>query len=133
MMNAKYPLCQIGGCHRRAGRAVEIDLPAAWEASATFTTLSVVAGLCDCHGHEAARRVQAMLQGRVEHFDLLSIITAAVPYEREQREKLERAEAEVERLELELGGARQQLRDTEAELRHARRDGRHLVAAGGGV
>src|SRR5262249_5571242 len=93
---------------------------------------SVVAGLCLEHGHDVSGRVQAMLEARTEFHDLLSIITVAVPYERQQREKLERADADIERLELELGAARQQLRDTEAELRLCRAlrstDERRVVA-----
>jgi hypothetical protein len=133
MMTNKYPLCQVGACHRRAARAVEIDLPAAWEATREFTTLTVVAGLCCEHGHDVAGRVQAMLQARTEFYDLLHIIDAAVPYERQQREKLERAEAEVERLALEAGGLRQDLAHVKAELWLAKRERRPLAAAGGGV
>ena len=135
IMNAKHPLCQVGGCHRRAQRAVEIDLPSAWEATREFTTLTVAAGFCLKHGHDVARRVQALVEGRGEFYDLLHIITAAVPYERQQREKLERAEAEIESLELEVGGLCEHLRDTDAELRLARAlrtlDRRRLATAGG--
>jgi hypothetical protein len=131
MLKEHKTYCQVAGCHRRAARAVEVDVPAAWEATREFTTLTVVAGLCCEHGHDVAGRVQAMLQARTEFHDLLHIITMAVPYEREQREELERAEVEIERLELEVGGLRQDLAHARAELWEARRERRPLAAAGG--
>lgn len=93
----------------------------AWEASPRFTTVTIHVALCASCAAETERRVQAMLEARAEFFDLLHIIDAAVPYEREQAEKLERAEAEIERLELELGAARKTLRDTEVQLQLAKR------------
>lgn len=132
MMTNERPYCQVAGCHHHAVRCVDLDLPMAWEATRDYTTIRVVACLCSKHGHDVNGRLQAMLEARVEFHDLLHIITAAMPYEREQREKLERAEADIERLELELSAARQQLRDTEAELRLARAlrglDQRRVVA-----
>ena len=46
------PSARWQAARHRAARAVEIDLPAAREASAAFTTLTLVAGLCCDHGRE---------------------------------------------------------------------------------
>jgi hypothetical protein len=91
-MNDKH-YCQVPGCHRHAAKVVEIDLPAAWEATAAFTTVSLVAGCCHTHGHEIERRVQAMLQARTEFHDLLTIIEQAVRYEKALQLRLEAATA----------------------------------------
>ena len=85
--------CQVLGCHRYAARVVAIDLPAAWEATAAFTTVSVAAGFCHRHGHDVERRVLAMLQARGEFHDLLTIIEAAVRYEKSLQVRLEAATA----------------------------------------
>jgi hypothetical protein len=124
------PLCQASGCHSLAARAVEIDLPAAWEATQNYTTMTVVAGLCCKHGQEVARRVQAVLEARSDLYNLLVIVEAAAGVERDLRQHAERAAADADRIELEAGSLRQQLQDTEAALRVARRDGRRLAAAG---
>ena len=121
MMTKERPYCQVAGCGSTTEvRAIEVDLVDSWEASSRFTTVTIHAALCASCAGEAQRRVAATLGARGEFYDLLHIIDAAVPYERQQREKLEQAEAEIERLELELSAARQQLHDTEAELRLAR-------------
>jgi hypothetical protein len=130
MMTDKYPYCQVSGCHRRAARAVEIDLPASWEASRKYTTLTVVAGLCLQHGHDVSARVQAMLQARTEFHDLLTIIEMATRFELAQRLRLDAATDEANRLEIENGGLRQDLAHVQAELRLARREPKRLVAAG---
>lgn len=91
-MNDK-PFCQIPGCHRHSATVVEVDLPAAWEASRGFTTLTIHAGLCHRHGPEVTRRVQAMLEARIDFYDLLAIIEQAVDYEKALQLRLEAATA----------------------------------------
>lgn len=120
MLNEKYPLCQIGGCHLRATRAVEIDLPAAWEATREYTTLTVVVGLCASCAHDVSGRVQALLEARTEFHSLIEIIEQATRYEKAQQLRLEAVTDQADRYELEAGALRQQLQDTEAELRQAR-------------
>ncbi len=85
--------CQVPGCGRQAAEAVSIDLPAAWEASATFTSLSVYVALCHRPGHDVEGRVQAMLAARVEFHDLLTIIEAAVNYEKSLELRLQATSA----------------------------------------
>jgi hypothetical protein len=91
MTDKRY--CQIPGCRRLAARAVSIDMPAAWEATATFTSLTVYVDLCDEHGQEVERRVQAMLEARVEFANLVAIIEAAVRYEKSLELRLQAASA----------------------------------------
>ena len=130
MMTNETAYCQMAGCGSTTEvRVVEVDLVDSWEASPRFTTITIHVELCANCAREAQRRVAATLEARGEFFDLLHIIDAAVPYEREQADKLERAEAEIERLELELGAARKTLRDTEAELRLARHARSELPAS----
>jgi len=93
--------CQVAGCHVRAMRAIEIDLPMAWEAAAEYTALTVVVGLCPRHGHDVTRRVRALLGARAELPQLLTIIDSAVQVEadlRERAEDLDEALAESEGL-----------------------------------
>src|SRR5262249_9745945 len=52
MMTKERPYCQVAGCHQQAARCVEVDLPLSWEATRTFTTATVVVGLCCEHGHD---------------------------------------------------------------------------------
>ena len=85
--------CQVPGCGLQAAEVVSIDLPAAWEASATFTSLGVYVDLCDEHGHEVERRTQAMLEARIEFADLVAIIEAAVRYEKSLELRLQAATA----------------------------------------
>jgi hypothetical protein len=71
--------------------------------------------------HSERHRLLAEIKDLVQdRDDLLRIIEAAIPYEHEQQARVEQLEAEIERLELENGGLRQQLIDLEAELRLAR-------------
>jgi predicted RNase H-like nuclease (RuvC/YqgF family) len=71
--------------------------------------------------HSEWHRLLAEIEGLVQdRNDLLRIIEAAIPYEHEQQARVEQLEAEIERLELENGGLRQQVIDLEAELRLAR-------------
>ena len=82
--------------------------------------------------HSEWRSLLAKIQDLVrDRDDLLRVLEAAIPYEHEQRERLERTEAEIERLELENGGLRRELLQREAELRLARADQRQLSVAGG--
>jgi hypothetical protein len=123
-------LCQASGCHSLSVRAVEIDLPAAWEATQHFTTLTVVVGLCCKHGTEVSRRVEAVLEARSDLYNLVTIVEAAVRTEKVQQLRLDAATDRGDQLDRENGGLRQQLEDTEAALRVARRDARCLVPAG---
>lgn len=129
--DVSHPLCQVSGCHHHAARAVEIDLPASWEATQNYTTLTTVVGLCCKHGQEVARRVEAGLEARSDLYNLITIVEAAVSVERDLSRRAERAIAEADRLDLENGGLRKQLREAEAELRVRRDDQRQLSVAGG--
>lgn len=71
------PCCQVPDCLRRAARVVEIELPAAWEPTATYRTLTVQAGFCVDHGCEVERRVGALLEARDDLHNLLVIVEAA--------------------------------------------------------
>ena len=126
-------LCQVPGCHFPAVRAVEIDLPAAWEATEHYTTLTITVGLCRGCGREVARRVQGVLEARSDLYNLVTIVEAAVSVERDLSRRAERAIEDADRYQLEAGALRQQLQDTEAELRLAR--ARRLAVPGrlGGV
>ena len=118
MNRNERPLCQVAGCHQLAARAVEVDLPASWEATQNYTTLTVVVGLCCKHGAEVQRRVEAVLEARSDLHNLITIVDAAVSVERDLSRRAERAVADADRFELENGGLRQQLREgLEAELR----------------
>jgi hypothetical protein len=121
---ARHPLpcCQVPQCHARACRAVEIELPAAWEASATYNVLSVLVGACREHARELARRSAAVLDARADLHNLLTILEQAAVVDAEVRCRLEAAEAEAERLRLEHGIARQDLEHVECECRVAARE-----------
>jgi hypothetical protein len=80
--------CQVGLCHAHARRRVEIELPAAWEGSPTYTVLTVAVGACDEHAPELERRVAAMLQARTDLHSLLLIVEAAVRLEADLRQQL---------------------------------------------
>jgi hypothetical protein len=86
------PLCQVGGCRARACRAVEIQLPAAWEASRTYTVLTLVLGACGEHARELERRVAAMIDARVDLYNLLAIVEAAAARDAELRARLAASE-----------------------------------------
>ena len=131
MNRSHRAVCQVAGCHSLAARAVEVDLPAAWEATPGFTTLPVHAVCCEDHGHEVERRVQAMLEARSDLYNLIAIIEAAVRFEKALELRLDAATGRGDQLDRENGGLRQQLQDTEAALRLARRRGRELIPAGG--
>jgi len=69
--------CQVPDCLRRAARVVEIELPAAWEPTATYRTLTVHAGFCVDHGREVERRVAGLLEARDDLHNLLVIVESA--------------------------------------------------------
>ena len=79
------PYCQVPDCLRRAARVVEIDLPASWEASATYATMTVHAGFCLEHGQEVEHRVGALVEARGDLHNLLVIVEAAILAERRFR------------------------------------------------
>jgi hypothetical protein len=87
------PRCQVPQCRARACAAVRIELPAAWEASGTYTVLAVVVGACREHAHELERRVAAMLEARVDYFSLLTIVDMSVSVEADLREQLAAGES----------------------------------------
>ncbi len=80
--------CQVAGCGGRFWRSVEIQLPAAWEASQTYSVLSVRVDACGDCAEELKRRAAALLQGRTDICQLLSIVEAAAVTEAEQREQI---------------------------------------------
>lgn len=131
MKRNERPFCQVPGCRHHAARAVEIDLPAAWEATQNYTTLTVTVGLCGKHGREVARRVQAVLEARGDLYNLVTIVEAAVRFEKVLELRLEAMTDKADQLDRESGGLRQQLQDVEAELRVRHDDQRQLSVAGG--
>jgi hypothetical protein len=72
---------------------VEIQLPAAWEASRTYTVLTVVVDACREHAEELDRRAAALLEVRADLCCLLAIVEAAVFPEAGERERIADAEA----------------------------------------
>ena len=124
------PRCQVPGCRARVGRAVEIELPMAWEASVEYTVLSVTVGACRRHGHDLDRRARALLAARADLPSLLTIIEAAIATEQRLREELaaarsetaQAAGAELERLSADNGGLRDRLLHAEAELATMKRE-----------
>jgi len=81
--------CQLPSCRALARRRIEIELPAAWEASATYTVLTVAVGACFEHAPELERRVAAMLEARADLYNLLTIVDGAVRVEAELRARLD--------------------------------------------
>ena len=77
-MRSEKFYCQVPGCHRRAERAVAIDLPAAWEPTTDYTTLTVHAGFCLSHGKEVERRVEGILEARSDLVNVLTVVEAAI-------------------------------------------------------
>ncbi len=123
------PLCQVPGCRHRAVRAVEVDLPASWEATQNYTTLTVTVGLCCKHAAEVSRRVAAALEARSDLYNLITIVETAVRFEKALELRLEMATDLADRLELENGGLRQTLRDADGELGLVRKERSMEVAA----
>lgn len=115
--------CQVAGCHRRAERCVEVDLPISWDGARETTALTVVVGLCRAHGHDVARRVQALLEARSDYAALLAVIEMATIEDGATR-------AHVEELEHELALAQGAVRYHTDRAERADRD---LVEAEGAV
>jgi hypothetical protein len=67
---------------------VRIELPAAWEASVTYTVLAVVVGACREHARELQRRSDAVLAARADLHSLLTIVDASVSIEADLRARL---------------------------------------------
>ena len=115
--NGRLPWCQVPGCRRRVGQVVEIDLPASWDPSQTYTTLTVHLGACRKHGRELTRRMTAMLEARVEYAQMVELIGGAAIADDAARDVVE----ELRRLMAEAEGAvlfqRQRAERAEAELR----------------
>ncbi len=134
---SRYPLCQIAGCHHRAARAVEVDLPESWEATREFRTLTVVVGLCDDHGRDVAGRITQILEARSTFYNLVDVISGAVDLEWHLRRRMDRAIEQADQADLQCNGLRQQLTDCEAELRLCRAlrsaDQRRLAPVGGAL
>jgi hypothetical protein len=82
----------VGTCGERAWRPVEIQLPAAWEASRTYTVLTVVVDACRDHADELERRAAALLEVRTDICNLLAIVESAVVTDAGQREQIACAE-----------------------------------------
>jgi hypothetical protein len=70
--------CAVADCRADVDRVVEIELPAAWEASPTYSVLTVCAGACREHAPELERRAQALLAARADIHNLLVILEDAV-------------------------------------------------------
>lgn len=87
--------CQVSGCQARVRRAVEIELPMAWEQDREYTTLIVLAGVCPRHGREIDRRVQTLLSARSALPALLTVIDSAIETEAEQQARVCALEAEA--------------------------------------
>ncbi len=80
--------CQVAGCGGPFWRSVEIQLPAAWEASRTYSVLTVRVDTCGDCAEELKRRAAALLQGRADICQLLFVVEAAAVTEAEQREQI---------------------------------------------
>ena len=98
--------CPVRHCRARACVPVEMHLPAAWEASPRYTLLTIVVAACREHARELDRRAAAMLDARADLHNLLAILEHAAIADAQARERLETAEAEVERLRLAVREAR---------------------------
>jgi hypothetical protein len=81
--------CQVPSCQALARRRIEIELPAAWEASATYTVLTVAVGACFEHAPELERRAAAMLEARADLYNPLTIVEGAVRIEADLRSQLD--------------------------------------------
>jgi hypothetical protein len=57
---------------------VEIQLPAAWDASRTYSVLSVRVDACGDHADQLRHRVAALLEGRADVARLLATVEAAI-------------------------------------------------------
>ena len=90
-------LCQVPTCRAFARHRIEIELPAVWEGSATYTVLTVAVGACCEHASELQRRASAVLDARVDLCNLLAVVEGAVRVEAELRARLELAAARQER------------------------------------
>jgi len=75
------PRCQVPDCRARACTAVSIELPAAWEASPTYTVLTVQVGACREHARELRRRSAVLIDARGDLHSLLAIVEAAADAE----------------------------------------------------
>ena len=82
-------LCQVPTCRAFARRRIEIEMPAAWEGSATYTVLTVEVGACDEHGPELERRAVAMLEARADLYNLLTIVEDAAHIEAQLRAQID--------------------------------------------
>jgi hypothetical protein len=67
----------VRGCRGRACEAIEIELPASWDASATYSVLVIVVGACREHARELRRRAVAVVEARADRRVLLAIIESA--------------------------------------------------------
>jgi len=82
-------LCQVPTCRAFARRRIEIELPAVWEGSATFTVLTVEVGACDEHGPDLERRAGAVVEARADLCNLLTIVEGAVRIETDLRAQID--------------------------------------------
>ena len=85
---ARERRCQVPECHAPACDWARIDLPAAWEASAMYTVLTVMVGACHEHARELERRSSAVLDARADLHSLLAIVDMAVSVEADLRDRL---------------------------------------------
>jgi hypothetical protein len=114
-------------------RAVEIELPTDWDATFGFRVLTVMLGTCVQHGREIERHAAALLEARVEHYDLVGIIALATETDSAAREVIERMDRDLieaegavayqreraDRAEAEARGEQQRREDAGAEARLA--------------
>jgi hypothetical protein len=77
--------CRVPDCPAAACELVEIELPAAWEASERYTVLTVAVAACAEHAPELRRRAAALLEARADLRALLAIVDDAIPAERQLR------------------------------------------------
>jgi hypothetical protein len=87
--------CRVLGCREAASELVEVQLPAAWEASERYTVLTVAVAACPEHAPELRRRSAALLVARADACALLAIVDDAVPSERALRDRADVAEARL--------------------------------------
>ncbi len=86
--------CQVADCRAAFRRVVAIELPAAWEASRSYSVITVLVGACREHAPELERRAHALLDARADLHNLLTIVETEVAVEADLRQRLAASDAD---------------------------------------
>jgi len=108
--------CQRSGCRRRVDRAVDVEIPLDWSATHGFRTVTVTIGACREDGRLLDRLLGQLLEARVEHFDLLTVIAHAMTEDARLRAEVERLENDLAFGEGALSYVRDRTERAEADL-----------------